>query len=219
MVGKGFECFRFQEGEDFELPEGWQKEILRVANEFSNAVKSSEPNSTSVVERDDTYHLNYSVTTGDIIRDELPWLFDAYSNALFALARGCWSAPLCCSPFEVSAVNLNVMRGVDATYEWHVDSNPLTGLLFATSHPEGTGGQLVFDESGSRTTVFPRAGEFLLFDAREVPHVVQPLLNNDTVRVSAPMNYYEEGKGIIRPDDLDAAIYGASAGSPEEINE
>ena len=40
-------------------------------------------------------------------------------------------------------VVLNVQRGPDMRFECHVDSNPLTGLLFCTDHPAG-GGELVF---------------------------------------------------------------------------
>ena len=34
-------------------------------------------------------------------------------------------------------VVLNVQRGTEMRFECHVDSNPLTGLLFCTDHPDG----------------------------------------------------------------------------------
>ena len=45
---------------------------------------------------------------------------------------------------ERYGVILNVQRGTKMRFECHVDSNPLTGLLFLTDHAEGAGGELVF---------------------------------------------------------------------------
>ncbi len=43
---------------------------------------------------------------------------------------------------ERYGVVLNVQRGTAERFECHIDSNPLTGLLFCTDHPAG--GELVF---------------------------------------------------------------------------
>ena len=109
-----------------------------------------------------------------------------------------------------AATNINATPR-NARYEWHVDSNPLTGLLFATTHDPGEGGQLLFkpdpvarpNESWS-LHVSPRAGTLLIFDAREAAHVVTRL--NADIRLSVPMNYYHRGKQE-RPEDLDGYLY------------
>lgn len=103
----------------------------------------------------------------------------------------------------MSGVNVNVLDGSNSRYELHLDSNPLTGVLFFTSHDEKSGGQLVFERDGRRATVNPRAGWFLLFDAREIPHSVTPV-NGRRARISAPMNYYFEDDEIERPEALTA---------------
>ena len=42
----------------------------------------------------------------------------------------------------INGVNINVLQGIGSRYESHLDTNPLTGLLFATTHASEEGGQL-----------------------------------------------------------------------------
>jgi len=207
VIRGDFRLFIFEEGVDFSLPAGWIGDVLHLAEVRSHNVRSSEPNSTTV-SRDEFIPLDYRVVTGDVIDAELPWIVDAYNDAFLRLAQSCSHDPLATSPFKVSAININVMVGTGATYEWHVDSNPLTGLLFATTHLDDEGGQLEFDIQGELLTVLPQAGKLLFFDARTVPHVVRPLRRESDTRVSIPMNYYVRGESIRRPGDLDGSIYG-----------
>ena len=68
-------------------------------------------------------------------------------------------------------------------FECHVDSNPLTGLLFCTDH--SAGGELVIahDPTAADVTsverdcsvIRPHAGHLIFFDARHHPHYARPL--------------------------------------------
>ena len=73
----------------------------------------------------------------------------------------------------------------------YLDTNPLTGILFATTHAPEDGGQLEFDVEPSPMTYAPRSGMLLLFDAIKVPHRVTPLKKAVT-RISIPMNFFTE---------------------------
>ncbi|MER7283922.1 2OG-Fe(II) oxygenase [Dactylosporangium sp. NPDC000244] len=114
---------------------------------------------------------------------------------------------------ERSAINVNVLRTGNG-YEWHVDSNPLTGLLFVTDQPAEGGGELVFRADPVTSpgedwelAVRPRAGELLLFDARRAAHAVMPV-RGAADRVSVPMNFYYANAANGRPDCLDRYLYG-----------
>jgi hypothetical protein len=105
-------------------------------------------------------------------------------------------------------VNINQLAGRGAQYEWHVDSNPITGVLYATDSDNGLGGSLVFrdDQNGQKSVFRPKAGTFICFDAREISHRVAPL-RREGERVSLPMNYYHSATDQPRPPDLDSQIY------------
>ena len=85
-------------------------------------------------------------------------------------------------------------------FECHIDSNPLTGLLFLTDHARDAGGELVFahDEDADSVAaverdcavIRPRAGLLIFFDGRRHPHYARPLRSESDVRVVAVMNFY-----------------------------
>ncbi|MBB4188692.1 hypothetical protein GGE07_005371 [Sinorhizobium terangae] len=56
-----------------------------------------------------------------------------------------------------------------------LDTNPVTGLLFAETLGENEGGALVFNKNGEEFRIQPQRGMFYCFDARDVPHAVEPL--------------------------------------------
>ena len=107
----------------------------------------------------------------------------------------------------INGVNINVLQGVGGRYESHLDTNPLTGLIFATTHADEEGGQLEFDVTPSPLIFPPRAGMLLLFDATRAPHRVTPL-KKDVTRISIPMNFYTEETLEQRSPDLDSYLYG-----------
>jgi hypothetical protein len=102
-------------------------------------------------------------------------------------------------------------------FECHIDSNPLTGLLFCTDHVNG--GELVFahdaaaasiaDVERDCSVVRPSAGHLIFFDARRYPHYVRPLRHASEMRVVAVMNYYTEScPESTRPPELNRHLYG-----------
>jgi hypothetical protein len=153
--------------------------------------------------------MEYDVVTGDVIRDRLPWLWETYTTKLVSLATITTGQPMKPSVFPKSALNINVLAGSNAHYEWHVDSNSLTGLLFACTFGPDDGGELAFKIDGHIGTILPRIGELLIFDATDAPHAVLPM-KSDALRISIPMNFYylTEDEAATRPPDLDTYLYG-----------
>ena len=103
-------------------------------------------------------------------------------------------------------------------FECHVDSNPLTGLLFCTDHPVGGGGELVFAHDPAAAdietvdrdcaVIRPHAGHLIFFDGRRHPHYARPLVQVG-VRIVAVMNFYTESyPESTRPLDLNRHLFG-----------
>jgi hypothetical protein len=114
------------------------------------------------------------------------------------------------SRFERSSITLNLLRGQGSRYERHVDTNSITGLLFANSLTQDDGGALrLYYPDSPPVNVYPKEGTLLLFDARWVPHEVMPLLRN-AMRLSIPMNYFLSTDIEVRPEYLDDYIFGVS---------
>ena len=74
---------------------------------------------------------------GDL-RHNLPWLYGLYRGLFLDLARevAC-DEPVTAARDDRYGIVLNVQRGTTMRFECHIDSNPLTGLLFCTDHPAG----------------------------------------------------------------------------------
>lgn len=187
------------------LPENWVSQILTVADEDSYLVRLDGKSSTSR-EPEDTEGAEVFVVEGDIIAAKLPWLHKLYQNDFLEFANNHFNGLYDYAENIKSGTNINLLKGKNARYEWHVDSNPLTGVLFVTTHNEGDGGELIFRLPTETITVYPKSGTLILFDARKIPHTVLPL-QKDTIRISVPLNFYNQGQLQIRPDDLDTYIY------------
>jgi hypothetical protein len=154
--------------------------------------------------------LRYRLMDGDQISELLPMLDRLYNGILVELAARALDVKLQISPVTQNGININVLEGTNSRYEWHVDSNPVTGLLVCTEANARTGGRLLFgQDSESQIALSLQAGQFLVFDARRVPHSVEPLGHNFT-RITAPMNFFVEGAPIERPTGLDNALYGSN---------
>jgi len=102
-------------------------------------------------------------------------------------------------------------------FECHVDSNPLTGLLFCTDHREG--GELVFahDKDAADvdavdrdcSVIRPHAGHLIFFNGREYPHYTRPLKFKSKTRIVAVMNYYTKvWPESMRPPELNWHRFG-----------
>lgn len=181
-------------------------EIANTAVREANPAELRGDVDTSL-ESDDT-RLAYRLLDGDQIAHHLPTLDRLYRTTILQLASRASGLGLCVSPNVVNGVNVNVLQGAAARYEWHVDSNPLTGLLVLTESNAESGGRLLFgQEPSSQVALALRPGQLLLFDARSAPHCVEALRHEST-RVTAPMNFFIAGEAVSRPEGLDEALYG-----------
>jgi hypothetical protein len=194
------------------LPEGWNKEILRVASSYARS-HVIVPKSITSRELDLELRLPVLTVGGETVKNLLPWLCDLYSGEFLRIGQQCVEEPVQTASQWRYAINLNVQKG-DMRYECHVDSNPLEGLLYITDHPPGTGGELVVSRQSNVSgptevmedaeVILPRAGHLIFFDAREHPHFVAKLRDPSSIRVAVAMNYYTPScPESSRPQDLD----------------
>ena len=194
------------------LPSAFAEQIFDVANEFAKA-KTIVPTSVISREGSDVKELPVLTVGGSVIREQLPWLVSLYENEFRDLGQRCETEPVSIAKDERYAINLNVQRGKVMRYEAHVDSNPLEGLLYVTTHPEGAGGELVvgnrLDVSGieeieaDNTRVYPVSGHLIFFNASKHSHYVAPLRSENDTRIVIAMNFYTPNNPEeARPADL-----------------
>lgn len=197
------------------LPPGWQDEIRAVA---AGADFRQFPR-TPVLSREaaEVPHIARGRVHADQVRDRLPWLHRCYRGAFLDLAGAACREGVAAARDDRYGMVLNVQRGTGMRFECHVDSNPLTGLLFCTSHPAG--GELVVAHDEAATDVAaverdcsvirPQAGHLIFFDARRHPHYARPLASDDDMRVVAVMNFYTDScPESTRPRELNRHLYG-----------
>jgi len=197
------------------LPKGWRDQMRTVAEDadFRDFPR------TPVLSREsaDVRYITRGRVHADQVRDHLPWLHRSYRGAFLELAREAYDEKVSAAGDDRYGVVLNVQRGTKMRFECHIDSNPLTGLLFCTDHVNG--GELVFahdaaadciaDVERDCSVVRPSAGHLLFFDARRYPHYVRPLIHETDVRVVAVMNYYTAAcPESTRPLELNRHLYG-----------
>jgi hypothetical protein len=197
------------------LPLDWQQDIVTVAagadfRDFPRTpVLTREADNVSSVVRG-------RVHAGEV-RSRLPWLHEAYHGEFLRLAALACAEPVMTARDDRYGVVLNVQHGIAMRFESHVDSNPLTGLLFCTNH--SAGGELVVahDQTASDvaaierdcSVIRPQAGHLIFFDAREHPHYARPLTVASDMRVVAVMNFYTESfPESTRPQELNKHLYG-----------
>jgi hypothetical protein len=188
------------------LPADWEQSVRRAIDAFGAWTYLS---GDSVVSREDKLdrELPVLVVTGEVIRQQLPWLRQLYVGHLCSFAANWFGQRLFIAKDERSSININCLRGVGARYEAHVDSNTVTGVLFVTTHLNDAGGSLVFRGANDVVaSLSPSRGVFAAFDAREITHYVEPLLVN-VDRISIPMNYYDDPVNQERPPGLDEYLY------------
>jgi hypothetical protein len=164
-------------------------------------------------------HISRGRVHADQVQHDLPWLYEAYRGYFLQLARAACAEPVMPAQDDRYGVVLNVQRGTVMRFEFHIDSNPLTGLLFCSDHVAGAGGELVFAhnpdasdiESADRdcTVIRPHAGHMIFFDGRRHPHYARALRSESDVRVVAVMNFYTASvPESTRPPDLNRHLYG-----------
>jgi len=202
-----------------QLPATWRQDVRRVAA----AADFRDFPRTPILSREATQVDD--VPRGRVHADQvlrgLPWLHQFYRGPFLQLARESRMERVETARDGRYGVVLNVQRGANMRFECHVDSNPLTGLLFCTDHGAGDGGELVFArdpgavglEAVERdcSVIRPHAGHLIFFDGRRHPHYARPLAKISDVRIVAVMNFYTEScMESTRPLELNRHLYGDS---------
>jgi len=198
------------------LPEDWGRDIAETAadadfREFPRTpILSREAEHVQRIPRGRVY-------AGEV-RRRLRWLYQLYHTYFVELAQQACNEPVMPALDDRYGVVLNVQRGTSMRFECHVDSNPLTGLLFCTDHQAGAGGELVFaNDPGADLSavdrdcavIRPHVGHLIFFDGRRHPHYSRPLVSESDLRVVAVMNFYTESyPESTRPPDLNRHLFG-----------
>jgi len=200
------------------LPSGWQQGVLAAAE----TADIREFPRTPVLSREspDVQYIARGRVHADQVRDHLPWLYKAYQNEILELASDAAAEHVSAAQDPRYGVVLNVQRGTSMRFECHVDSNPLTGLLFCTDHARG--GELVVAHDTEAeglaeidrncSVIRPYAGQLIFFDARRHPHYARLLAEESETRIVAVMNFYTEScPESSRPTELNRHLYGDGA--------
>jgi hypothetical protein len=198
------------------FPLGWQHDIGHVAAE---ADFRSYPR-TPVLSREaaEVTHILRGRVRADVVQQRLPWLYKLYQSDFLDLAAEARAETVRAAFDDRYGVVLNVQRGTDMRFECHVDSNPVTGLLFFTEHPAG-GGELAVGHDPAAvgvesveqdcTIIEPRAGQLIFFDGKTHPHYARALRSDSDMRVVAVMNFYTEScPESTRPAGLNWHLFG-----------
>lgn len=200
------------------LPLNWRRDITVVAAAADFRDFPRTPGLSR--EADHVQHIPRGRVHANDVKRSLPWLYRLYRSGFRQLAqRVNGGEPVATAEDDRYGVVLNVQRGMEMRFECHIDSNPLTGLLFCSDHSPGAGGELVFADdqvadSAARierscSALRPQAGHLIFFDGRNHPHYARPLTTGDGMRVVAVMNYYTRScPESTRPATLNRHLYG-----------
>jgi 2OG-Fe(II) oxygenase superfamily len=215
MVSSRFSWTAFDVGS--RLPANWQQDLAEAAGgaDFRGFPR------TPILSREAAHVV--TISRGRVhasqVRERLPWLYRFYRGYFLDLARESCKERVVPALDDRYGIVLNVQRGTAMRFECHVDSNPLTGLLFCTDHPTGSGGELVIAHDPAASDVEavekdcsvlrPRAGRLIFFDGRQHPHYARPLVGETDVRIVAVMNFYTEScPESTRPPALNHHLFG-----------
>jgi 2OG-Fe(II) oxygenase superfamily len=198
------------------LPENWQHDIQVAAAEAD----FREFPRTPILSREAEHveHISRGRVHASQVRVALPWLYRLYRGRFLELAREICMGRAAAALDDRYGVVLNVQRGTTMRFECHVDSNPLTGLLFCTEQLAGEGGELVFGNDPAAkdidaverdcSVIRPHAGHLIFFDGRRYPHYARPLVSETDVRIVAVMNFYTEScPESTRPPELNRHLF------------
>ena len=199
------------------LPPFWQQDAIEAAA----AAEIRDFSRTPVISREapDVQHVTRGRLHADQVMRKLPWLAPLYRSGFRQLAEQAIGEPVAAAQDERYGAVLNVQRGTRMRFECHVDSNPLTGLLFCSDHALGAGGELIFahdQRAASRaeierscSVIRSQAGHLIFFDGRYHPHYVRQLTSGNDTRIVAVMNYYTRScPESTRPKELNRHLYG-----------
>jgi len=197
------------------LPENWRRDVVTVAEEADFHEFPRTPILTR--EAADIPQIERGRVHAGVVRQRLPWLYELYRGPFLELASQACPETVTTARDDRYALVLNVQRGTSMRFECHVDSDPLSGVLFLTEH--AAGGELVVarDPAASRkeaidqdcTVIRPQPGHLIVFDGRHHPHYARPLTSESDLRVIATMNFYTESfPESDRPALLNNFLYG-----------
>lgn len=201
------------------LPPAWDQELLDLAASYARD-KTLVPTSVTSREAADVTEVPVTTVGGLVLTEEVPWLDALYRHEFRKLAEDTFATTVACADDRRIGLNLNVQTGTEQRYEAHVDSNPIEGLLYVTTHAPGDGGELVVanrsDAMGidqiesDRSIIYPVSGHLLFFDARRNPHYVRALRQPGMKRVVVAMNFYTNySTEADRPSDLNSHLFGS----------
>jgi hypothetical protein len=199
------------------LPPGWQQDVTAAVAAadyrpfLRTPVISREAENVQTIRRG-RLHANQ-------VADRLPWLRELYRSSFLELGQSVVGETVVTAHDDRYGVVLNCQRGRHMRFECHVDSNPVTGLLFCTDHDLHEGGELVFahdrqarsreEVERSCSVLRAQSGHLIFFDGREHPHYVRPLAAAAGLRIVAVMNYYTaSAPETTRPQELNQHLYG-----------
>jgi hypothetical protein len=198
------------------LPEDWHDDISAVTAE----AEFRDYPRTPVLSREaaDVSHITRGRVHADKVQQHLPWLYKLYRNDFAELAARARAESIEAAVDDRYGVVLNVQKGTAMRFECHVDSNPVTGLLFLSDHPAG-GGELVVSHDPAAvgvdglerdcSLIRPQAGQFIVFDGKTYPHYARAVSAEPDVRVVAVMNFYTRTcPESTRPVELNRHLFG-----------
>ena len=199
------------------LPENWRHYVGVVAAEADFREFPRTPLLSREAEH--VARISRGRVHADRVRLSLPWLYRFYRGCFLELARQVCTEGVAAAGDDRYGIVLNVQYGTTMRFECHVDSNPLTGLLFCTDHPVGAGGELVFGYDPAAadvdaverdcSVIRPHAGHLIIFDGRQHPHYARPLASESDVRITAVMNFYTDScPESTRPAELNRHLFG-----------
>ena len=198
------------------LPEDWREDIKAVGTE----AEFRDFPCTPILSREaaDVPYITRGRVHADKVQQRLSWLYKLYRNDFAELAAQAWAEPIETALDDRYGVVLNVNKGTKMRFECHVDSNPVSGLLFLTDHPAG-GGELVVGHDPAAvgldaldsdcSLIRPQAGQLIFFDGKNYPHYARAVLSEREVRIVAVMNFYTGScPESTRPAELNRHRFG-----------
>jgi hypothetical protein len=198
------------------LPQDWTTDIKRVAAEAHYDKYPRTPHLSR--EAADVEFVNRGRVRADAVQRGLPWLYELYRSEFLYLAEQASREPIKAASDNRYGIVLNVQQGNTMRFECHVDSNPVTGLLFLTEHPDGGGELVVANDPGAvgvealeenRSVIRPQAGQLIFFDGKTYPHYARTLWSAGDERVVAVMNFYTQAcPESTRPPGLNRHLFG-----------
>ncbi len=193
------------------LPHDWDRGVKRCALSNSRHIqRANGPDSL-----DPEARLDYFVTDGFSIAEHIPWLHALYLSPRFHayIAQGMGVQEIAPAALR-GGLNINMLAGKGEEYEWHLDAQPFTLVLFATSLLYGDGGELLtahagYDYPGADSMLGgmfqPMRGRAICFDGSAIPHKVAAL-RNDVLRLSVVMELITPSDRVRDPG-LDSYLY------------